>query len=82
MGFFGPLDFVAFKAKESVRMAQHAHGLIFSIFFKLYNIVELMKKGSQLVMSWMGCVTTSVMGPRLDYVSEDISVPLNRLQKV
>ncbi len=33
MGFFGPLDFVALKAEESGRMAQHAHGLICSIFF-------------------------------------------------
>ena len=27
IGFFGPLDFVALKAKESGLMAQHAHGL-------------------------------------------------------
>ena len=28
MGFFGPLNFVALKAEETRRMAQHAHGLI------------------------------------------------------
>ncbi len=44
--FFGPVDFVALKAKESGRKAQHAHGLICSRFFKLYNIEELMEKGS------------------------------------
>ena len=55
MGFFGPLDFVAFKAEESGRMEQHAHGLICSRFFELYNIVELMEKGSELVtMGWDG----------------------------
>jgi hypothetical protein len=35
MRFFGPLDFVALKAEESCRMAQHAHGLICSRFSKL-----------------------------------------------
>jgi hypothetical protein len=44
MGFLGPLDFAALKAEESGRMAQHAHGLICSRFFELYNIVELMEK--------------------------------------
>ena len=51
MGFFGPLDFAALKAKESGRMAQHTHGLICSRFFKLYIIVELMETCSELVMS-------------------------------
>ena len=82
MGFFGPSDFVALKAEESGRMAQHAHGLICSRFFKLYNIEELMEKGSEMVMSWMGCVATSVMGPRLVSLSEDGSGPLNRMPKV
>ena len=72
MDFFGPLDFVALKAEESGSMAQHAHaGLICSRFFKLYNIVELMEKGYELVMSLMGCVATSVMGPRLVSLLED-----------
>ena len=44
MGFLCPLDFVALKAEESYHMAQHAHGLICSSFFKLYNIIDLMKK--------------------------------------
>ena len=35
MGSFGPLDFVALKGEELGRMAQHAHGLICSRFFKL-----------------------------------------------
>ena len=81
-GFFEPVDFVALKAEESDRMAQHAHGLICSRFFKLYNIDELMEKGSEMVMSWMGCVATSVMGPRLVSLSEDSSSPLNRMPKV
>ena len=62
MGFFGPLIFLELRAEESSRMAQHAHGLICSRFFKLYNIVEF--KGYELVMSWMGYVAISVMGPR------------------
>ena len=33
-------------------------------------------------MSWMGCVATSVMGPRLVSLSEDNSGPLNRMPKV
>ena len=63
-------------------MAQHAHGLICSRFFELYNIVELMEKGSELVMSWMGRVATNVMGPRLVSLFEDIPGPLNRIPKV
>jgi hypothetical protein len=39
MSFFGHVDFAALRAEESGRMAQHAHGLICSRFFKLYNIV-------------------------------------------
>jgi hypothetical protein len=62
MGFLGQLDFVALKAEESGRMAQHALGLICSRFFKLYNIVKLMETCSKLVMIWMGCVATSVIG--------------------
>ena len=59
-------------------MAQHAHGLICSRFFKLYNIPELMEKGSiELVMSWMRCIATSVLEPRLVYLSKDSSGPLN-----
>jgi hypothetical protein len=77
IGLFGPLDLVALKVEESDRMAQHAHGLICSRFYKIYNIIELMEKGSELVMSWMGCVATSVMGPRLVSLSESSSGPLN-----
>jgi len=61
MGFFGPVDFVALKTKESRRMAQHSHGLICSRCFKLYNIIKLTNKGSKLDMSWMRCVATSVI---------------------
>ena len=82
MGFFGPIDFVALKAEESGRMAQHAHGLICSRFFKLHNIIDLMEMGSQLVMNWMGCVASSVMGPRLVSRSEDNFGPLNRMPKL
>jgi hypothetical protein len=71
MGFFGPVNFVALKAEESFSMAQHAHGLICSRFFKLYNIIELMEQGSKLVMNWMGCVATSVMGLGLVFLSND-----------
>jgi len=63
-------------------MAQHAHGLICSRFFKLYNIVRLMEKGFELVMSYMGCLATSVMGPRLVSLSEDGFGPLNRTPKI
>ena len=63
-------------------MAQHAHGQICSRFFKLYNNVELMDKGSELVMNWMGCVATSVMGPRLVSLSGGSFGPLNRMSKV
>ena len=59
------MNFVALKAEKLGRMAQHAHGLIYSRFFELYNMNELMDKGSELVMNWMGCVITSVMGPRI-----------------
>ncbi len=52
MGFFGPLDFVALKAEELSRMEQHAHRLICSRFFKLYNSVELIEKGSELIVGW------------------------------
>ncbi len=76
------MDFVALKAEESGRMAQHAHGQICSRFFKLYNLVELMEKGSEMVMSWMGCVATSVMGPRLVSLSKDSFGPLNRMPKI
>jgi hypothetical protein len=71
MGFLGPVDFVAFKAKESCRITQHVHGLICFRFFKLYNIIELMGKVFELVMSWMGCIATDIMGPRLVSLSED-----------
>ena len=63
-------------------MAQHAHGIICSRFFKLYNIYELMEKGSELVMSLMGCVATSVIEPCLVSLSEDNSGLLNRMPKV
>jgi hypothetical protein len=82
MGSFGPVDFVALKREESCRMAQHVHGLICSRFFKIYNIIELMDKGSELVMNWMGCVAISVMGPRLVLLFDDKSGPLNRMPKV
>ncbi len=62
------MDFVALKAEELGRMAQHAHGLICSRFFKLYNIEELMEKGSEMVMSWMGCVATSVIGTTSSFI--------------
>ncbi len=51
MEFLGPVDFVALKAKESGRMAPHAHGIICSRFFKLYNVIEGMEKGSELVIN-------------------------------
>jgi hypothetical protein len=41
-----------------------------------------MEKGFELVMSWMGCVAKSVMGPRLVSLSEDGFGPLNRMPKV
>ena len=41
-----------------------------------------MEKGSELVMIWMGCVATSVLGPRLVSLSGDNSRPLNRMPKV
>ncbi len=41
-----------------------------------------MEKGSQLVISWMGCVGTSVMGPRLVSLSEDSFGHLYRMPKV
>jgi hypothetical protein len=63
-------------------MAQHAHGIICSRFFKLYNIVELMEKGSELFIIWIGCVATSVMGPSLVSLSEDNFGPLNGMPKV
>jgi len=82
MRFFGIVDFVALKAEELGRMAQHAHKLICSRFFKLYNILEFMDKGFDLVMNSMGCVATSVMGPRLVSLFGDSSDPLNRMPKV
>ena len=33
-------------------------------------------------MSWIGCVATSAMGPRLVSLFEDGSGPLNRMTKV
>jgi hypothetical protein len=80
--FYGLDDFVALKAEESGRMSQHAYGLICSRFVKLFNTIELMEKGSEHVMSWMGCVATSVMGPRIVSLSKDNSGPLNRMPKV
>jgi hypothetical protein len=41
-----------------------------------------MEKGSELVMSWMGCNATSVMGSHLVSLSDDNSGPLNRMPKV
>ena len=80
MGFSSPLDFVALKVEESGRMAQHAHdGLICSRYFKLYNIIDLMEKCSELSMNWIGCVATSVMGPRLVSLSDDNIGPFNRI---
>jgi len=32
-------------------------------------------------MNWMGCLATSVMGPRLVSLSENIYGPLNRMPK-
>ncbi len=51
MGFFGLVEFVPLQAEESSRMAQHAHELICSRFFKLHKINELMQKESELVMN-------------------------------
>jgi hypothetical protein len=82
MGFFGSLDFVALKSEESGRMSHHAHKLICSRFFKLYNIIELMEEGSELVMNWMECVATSEIGPCLVSLSNDRSCPLNGMPKV
>ena len=80
MGFFSPVDFVASKAEESSRMAQYAHGLICSRFFKLHHIVDLIEKGFELIMNWMGYVATSVVGPRLLSLSENRSGPLIECQ--
>jgi len=63
-------------------MAQHALGLICSGFFLIYNNIELMDKGSELVMNWVGYVVTSVLGPRLVSLSDDSFGPLNRMPKV
>ena len=62
-------------------MAQHAHVLICSRFFKLYNINKFMETHSQLVMNWMGCVATNDMGSRLVSLFDDISYPLHRMLK-
>jgi hypothetical protein len=56
-------------------MAHHANGLICPRVFVLKNIIELMKKGSDLVMNWMECVATSVIVPRLISLFEDTSDP-------
>jgi len=40
-----------------------------------------MDKGSELVMNWMGCVATSVMGPCLVSLFDDSSCLLNRMPK-
>jgi len=79
MGFFDSLDLVALNAKETGRMAQNAHGLICSRFSRLYNIIELLDKGYELVMDWMGCVASIVMGPRLVSLSDNNSSLLNRM---
>ncbi len=50
-GFFGLVDLVALIVEESGCMAQHAHGLICSHFFLLYNIIELMGKAYELVIN-------------------------------
>ncbi len=81
MGDFGPVDFVALKAEELCRMAQNAHGLIFYRFVKLYNVIEFMEKGLDLVMNWMGCASTNVIGSRLVPLFDDSSCPLNRKPK-
>ena len=65
MGILGHVDFVALKAEESSRMAHQSHGLIYSQFFEIHNIIELMGKGSEFVMNLMGCVATSLIGSRL-----------------
>ncbi len=53
MGLLGLVEFVALKAEESSRMAQHADGLICSRLFKHYNIIELMETSSELDVNWM-----------------------------
>ncbi len=42
----------------------------------------MLEKGFEFVMSWIGCVATSVMGPQLVSLSEDTFGPLNRMPKV
>ena len=63
-------------------MAQYDHGLICSKIFKLCNIIELMDKGSKLILNWMRYVATSVMGPRLVSLFDDNSGSLSRMPKV
>jgi hypothetical protein len=45
-------------------------------------MIELMDKGFDLVINWMRCGATSVMGPRLVSLSDDNSGPLNLMPKV
>jgi hypothetical protein len=82
MGFLVPLDLAALKAEETGRMALHAHGLICSRFFKLCNIIDLMEKGSKLVMNRIGGEATSAMGPSLVSLSDDRFGLFNRMPNV
>ncbi len=41
-----------------------------------------MEQGFELVMNWMGCVATSIMGPLLVPLYDESAGPLNRMPKV
>jgi hypothetical protein len=45
-------------------------------------MIELMERGSELVMIWRGCVATNIMGHHLVSLSVDDPSPLNRMPKV
>lgn len=79
LGFFGPLDRVNIKVEESGRLAQHAHGLLGSRFFKLHNILDVMNSGSFMMMRWMGSIAKCVMGSRIVAFAEDGITPIPKL---
>ena len=78
LGFFGALDRVNMKVEESGRLAQHAHGLLGSRFFKLHNITDVMDSGSGTMMQWMGSIAKCVMGSRIVALAEDGITPLTK----
>jgi hypothetical protein len=54
------------------------------IFFSIFQTIQYYRigeQGSELVMNWMGCAATTVIGPRLVSLSDDSSGPLNRMSK-